>query len=166
MLGTSPARPFHLKAQGFPGPMQADGGIFRRNTRLLRQVTEGAVFQVDNPEGILVFRLERGEKAGHALADLLPQHLIGFLSLGELSAPFLQGARSGGPLTVMIDDGVAQDPIEPGHNLFILHTGPALQSAHKRRLQDFFGGGSGLDTPLEEGQKLAVSLHELRQRFG
>ena len=52
------------------------------------------------------------------------------------------------------------------HRLFILHTGPALQSARKRCLQDIFGDGSGFDTPFQEGQKPPVSSNQLRYRLG
>ena len=146
--------------------MYADGGILCCDARLPRQVAELAILQIHDPQRMSIFRLESREKAGNTLADLLSQHRIGLLDLRELSAPSLHGPCRGGPLTVMVDNGIAQDPIEPSHNLFILHAGPALQSARKRCLQDVFGGGSGLDAPLQEGQKLPVSANQLRYRLG
>ena len=112
--------------------MYTDSGIFRCDARLLRQVAELAILQIHDPQRMSIFRLERREKAGNTLADLLPQRRIGLLNLRELSAPSLHSPCRSGPVTVMIDHGVAQDTIEPGHHLFILHAGPSLQSAHKR----------------------------------
>jgi hypothetical protein len=45
-------------------------------------------------------------------------------------------------MTVVIDHGIAEDPIKPGNYLLILHLGPALQSARKRRLENILGGCS------------------------
>ena len=96
--------------------MYADGGILRCDARLLRQVAEFAILQIYDPQRLSIFRLESREKAGNALADLLPQHRVGLLNSGELSTPSLHSPCGAGAVTVMIDHGVAQDPIEPGHH--------------------------------------------------
>lgn len=70
-------------------------------------------------------------------------------------------------MTVMIDHGVAQDPVEPCHDtLFITHLAAPLQALHKRRLQDVFRGSPGFDPRLEEREELAVMVHEALDRLG
>ena len=146
--------------------MYADGGILCCDARLLRQVAELAILQIHDPQRMSIFRLESREKGGNAPADLLAQCRGWFLMFRELPAPSLHCPCRGGPVTVMIDHGVAQDPIEPGHHLFIVHAGASLQSACEGCLQNVFGDCSGLDTPFQEGQKLPVSFHQLRYGLG
>ena len=146
--------------------MYADGGILLCDARLLREVVELTVVQIDHLQRLSIFRLESREKRGNTLADFLPQHGIGLLNVRVFPAPCLHGPCSCGAVTVMIDHGIAQGAIEPGDNVLVLHPSPSLQSAHKRLLQDVFGYGSGLDAPFQEGQKFAVSFNELRYGFG
>jgi hypothetical protein len=120
MLGASAARLFDLTAQSFSRPMHADGGIFRGNSRLLRQVAELSVIEIDQAQRIAVFGFQIVEQAGNTVADLLPQCRIGFLALAELSAPGFQSPSRGGAMTVVIDQGVTEDSIKPGNYLFIL----------------------------------------------
>ena len=94
----------------------------------------GAILQVYDSQSLLVFLLQPREKPGNTLTYFLPEHRIGLRNLGELFTPSLHSPFGGGPVPVMIDHRVAQDSIEPGHHLFILHTSPSLQSAHKRCL--------------------------------
>ena len=65
----------------------------------------------------------------------------------------------------MIDHSVAEDPIEPRHNVFVLDTRPSLQSARKRRLENIFGGCSRFDASFEERQKLPVRVNQPGNRF-
>jgi transposase len=145
--------------------MHANRGILSRNSRLLRQVAELAILQIHNPQRIPIFRLESREKAGNTLADLLPQGCIWLLAFREFP-PGFHGPCRAGPVAVMIDDGVAEHPIEPGDHFLIRHTTSSFQSARKRCLQDIFGGGPGLDAPFQERQKLAVAGNQLRKGFG
>jgi hypothetical protein len=55
MLGTSTARLFDLTAQSFSRPVHADGGIFCANSRLLCQVAELSVIEIDHAQRIAVF---------------------------------------------------------------------------------------------------------------
>jgi hypothetical protein len=166
MLRTGPARPFHLMTQSLPGPVYANGGILRCDARLLREVAELALIQIHDLERLSVVRLESRQKAGNTPANLLPHRRSRFLMFRELSAPGLHCPFRGGPVTVMIDHGVTQDPIKPGHHPFIVHTSASLQSAGERCLQNVFSDCSGLDTTFQEGQKLPVSFHQLRYGLG
>jgi hypothetical protein len=157
VIGASAAGLFDLAAQGFPGPMHADGGIVGRDSRLAREVADVAIVEIDDLQRLAIFGLEGCEKAGNTLADLLTEEGIGLLNPGGLAAPGLQGALGSGAAAVMVDDGIAEDPIEPGDNLLILDAGTAFDSAHEGGLEDVFGGFAGLDAALEEGEKLAVA---------
>jgi hypothetical protein len=68
-------------------------------------------------------------------------------------------------VTVVIDDGVPEDTIEPRNNLFVLYVSATLQSPSKCRLQNVFGSCPGFDAPLQKGQELAVSCYKLRNRL-
>lgn len=68
-------------------------------------------------------------------------------------------------MTVVINYGVAQDPIEPRHDFFVLNCGPVLQSTSKGRLQNIFGGRPGLDAPFQKREKPAVSFYQPRNCF-
>jgi len=99
------------------------------------------------------------------VADLLPQGRIGLLAVGEVSAPTFQSPSRGGPVTVMIDHGVTENPIEPRNHLLVLHLCPALQSARKRRLENIFGGRSRFDASFQERQKFPMSVNQSGNGF-
>jgi hypothetical protein len=165
VLGAGATGLFDLTAQRLPGAMYPDGCVFGGNAGLLRELVQVALLQIHNPQRIAIFGLERIEQAGNALADFLVQLGLGLLAGGEIPFPGFCGSREGGALAVMIDDGVAQDAIEPSHNLFVLNAGAVFQSAGKGRLQNVFGGGPGFYALLEKTQELAMSGYELRNRF-
>ena len=141
--------------------MNADGGILGCDARLPRQFAELAIFKIDDLKRVSILGPQSREKAGNTTADLMPQHGLRLLTVGGLSAPGLHSACRGGPVTVIIGERVAEDPIEPGHHVLILHTRPSLESARERRLQNVFGVGSGSNPPFEECQKLAVCSDQL-----
>ena len=69
-------------------------------------------------------------------------------------------------MTVVIDHSVAEHSIKPGNCFFILDLCPPLQSAHKRGLEDIFGGSSRSDALFEKRQKLPVSCNQSGNRIG
>lgn len=68
-------------------------------------------------------------------------------------------------MTIVIDHGIAENPIEPGNHLLIRHLRSAFQSAHKCRLEDIFGGSSRFDASFEKRKKLPMSVNQQGNRF-
>jgi hypothetical protein len=134
VLGTSAAGLFHLTAKRLPGSMQADRGIICCDSRLLRQIAQFAFLQINEAQRIPISRFECTEKAGDTLADLLPHFRIGLLALRELPSPDFHGFSGDSAATVVIDDRIPQDSIEPRHDFFVRHTGPTFQATGKCRL--------------------------------
>lgn len=69
-------------------------------------------------------------------------------------------------MTVVVNNGVAENPIKPGNHLLLRHFGAVLQAARKRRLENIFRNGSGFDAPFEEAQKTAVCANQPVNRVG
>ena len=68
-------------------------------------------------------------------------------------------------MTVVIHNGIAENPVKPGDHLLLGHFGSVLQSARKRRLEDIFGGGPRFDAAFEEAQKTAMCADQPVNRF-
>ncbi len=159
MLGASAAGLFEPFAKGFAGPVDADCGILCRYPGLLRQIIEAAIIQIDDPQGVTILWLQSVEETGDTLADFVTQLWRRFVAVFEIPPPRFHGSRRCRAVSVMIDHGIAQDTIEPSHNLFVLDAGPMLQSACKSRLQDIFSCGPGLHTLFQKRQELAMPCH-------
>ena len=69
---------------------------------------------------------------------------VGFDFGGEIAGPLLEGTVFGGALAVVIDDGVAEDTVEPGDGGFVVAEGGGLlHGADVGGLDDVLGGGAG-----------------------
>jgi hypothetical protein len=69
--------------------------------------------------------------------------------------PALEGTIFGSAATVVVDDGVAQDAVEPGHSgLFAAEAGGLLNGADVGALDDVLGGIGGVDAPAHEVKEL------------
>ena len=64
-----------------------------------------------------------------------------------------------GFLAVVIDDGVAEDAIEPRDDVLLIGEFVAMfDGADEGRLEDVFGDSAGFDARFEEGQEAAVAV--------
>ena len=68
---------------------------------------EFSVFQIHDPERILIFRFQGRKQAGNALADLLPKLCLWYLTLCEVPSPNFHGVRRDRAVTIVINHGVA-----------------------------------------------------------
>jgi hypothetical protein len=139
--------------------MHPHRSILRGDSSLVSEVAECAFLQVHDPQSKPIFGLEGLKKRGHTPADLIGELQRGTLVFRKFPHPGVHRTRRGISPAIMIDQGVAENPIEPGHNLFALHAGATLQATYKCGLQDIFSDRSGLDAPFQERQKLAVRFH-------
>ncbi len=117
--------------------MFADGGIFGSDARVPRQ--EPASFRIHDPQRMSILGLRDAPTGSIAQAEVVT--------------------------AIVIHHGVGYDLIRLGHNLLILHTSPWLHPRANAACRRFVGG-SGLDRPFQEGQKLAVSSNRLRYLLG
>ena len=99
------------------------------------------------------------------MAEFLPQFRGGLKRFRELASPCFHCPRGTGAVTIMIDDCVAQYPIEPGDRFFAVNGRIAFQSTNEGSLKDIFRDGFGLDAPLQKFEELTVPFHQPRNRF-
>ncbi len=146
--------------------MHPHRGISRSNSRALRQIVQTPLIQIDGPQSLTVFGLERLEQT------LTHWQISSFSSASGVSmrtkfpAPaFLRPLRRCA-VAIVIDHGVAEHPVKPRHGAFFVpHFGATLEALHERRLQNIFRGGSGFDPGLEECQELPVMIHQALYRL-
>ena len=96
-----------------------------------------------------------------ALADDLLGGRVELVFGGEVFGPLLEGAIFGGAMTVVVDDGVAQDAVEPGDGgLVAAEGGGLLHGADVGGLDDVLGGGAGGYAAFDELEELLSLVDE------
>jgi hypothetical protein len=144
-----------LLFQGLPGAMDADCGVCGGDVGLDGECLEAAAFEIDIADNFAVSRLHRAEHIADALADDLVGLRIGLRFGGQFLRPALEGSVFGGAMAVVIDDGVAQDAVEPRDGrLFAAQGGGLFERAGVCALQDVLRGGEGFDAPVQKAEKL------------
>ena len=139
--------------------MGADGGVGGGDVVGVRVEGEGLLVEVDGAEELGVAGRDEVEDAGETGADLVVG-LGGWRGLEFVSKGF-EGLAFGGAAAVVVDDGVAQDTIEPGDDrLFQAGYGVALQGAHVGGLEDVFGEGGAGNATAHEAEELAAVVEE------
>jgi len=140
--------------------MEANGGIARGNSGLGCEGFETLACEIDAAENLAVGRLEGGKHLVDATADDLFGLRIARGFSCEISRPLLESAVFGGAVAVVVDDGVAQDAIEPGDGrLFTTQDGGVFDGADIGALDDVFRDGTGVDSALHEMEEV-ISLED------
>jgi hypothetical protein len=125
--------------------------------------------QVHAAERLRVLGLERVQQVVHAGADGVDHFLVRLARRGRrgILGERVERAPLDRVVAVVVDQGVAQKPVEPGHRrLLVAQAGPAGDAAHERLLQDLLGHIAAAHPPLEEGQEALVVLDQHAQHLG
>jgi hypothetical protein len=146
-------------AQRLAGAVEADGGVPRGDVGGFGKEIDGALGEVDGGENFAV----GGTKVLDRLAEAFADEALGVgVRPGggtgeELAGPGFEEAVVSGALAVMVDDGVAQDAVEPGGGrLVAANGGGLLEGAQVGGLQNVLRGGGVFYAVLQEAKKLAA----------
>jgi len=143
-----------LLAESPSSSMSAYRGVAGCDSRALGECVERGFVEVDLAQDFTIGGLNLIEGTRDAAAHLC-RCGIGCRCRGiDAGRPWLEGASFNGPVTVVVDDGVAKDAEEPGIGgvaglqIFDLRDCPDISS-----LKDVFGGLPVAHSPLDEGEK-------------
>jgi hypothetical protein len=144
-----------LLFEGLAGAMNTDGGVACGDSRFFCEGLEARFSQIDTAEDFAIGGLHGLDGFGDALADDIVGLRVWCRFGGEILAPTLKSAIFGGAVAIVVDDGVAEDAVEPGdHGLFAAECGGLLDGAGVSGLDDVLGGVGGVDAPLHEVKEL------------
>ena len=127
-----------LGAETLAGAMQPNVQIIYCQTERGRGLLGGRTVEVDSLQQVLILLRQAGQQPLHALAEESFGRGIGFF--GKLrSQPFERTVANNVP-TIDVDDGAAQNAIEPRHDIFVRsRLAIGAQSFQKALLHDVFG---------------------------
>ena len=114
MLRAEAANQDELFAEGLAGAVDADGGVADVDVLAPGEEFERGAGEVDFFEGLAVGGAKRRDDGGDAAAGDLLGLGVRFGRMEEFAGPLVEGAIFGGLAAVEVDDGVAEDAIEPG----------------------------------------------------
>ncbi len=118
-------------------------------------------FEVNFAQDGGVGGVKRFERTGDALAGSFFELGTG-KNLGlKLFRPAFEGRSFGGSAAIRIDDGVAQDTVEPGDGRLVVAQGITVaKSAHVGGLEDVFGERAVVDAALDEAEELGAEFEQ------
>jgi len=148
VFGAGATGPLHLAAQRFTGAVNPYRRILRADPRMPGQIVELTLVEIHDAEGVAVLGLKGRKQPGDALADLVPHLRIRHLSVGELLFPGIGRPLGTAAPPVVIDDGIAQDPVKPCHDFLVGHSCSLFDSPDKCGLQNIFRNGPRLYAAL------------------
>ena len=155
VFGTGTADERELLFQDLAGSMDADCCVRGGDVGLGGECLEAAAFEFDVADNFTIGRLHGAEHIADALAHDLLGLRIRLCFGGQFLRPSLEGSVFGGAMAVVIDDGIAQDAVEPGDGrLFAAQARSLFERAGVGALQNVLRGGEGFDAPLEKAEKL------------
>jgi len=151
MFGAGSARRLHCLSQSFSRAMHSDARIVLRDASSLRQLSQTPVFQINHLDGLSILGLQFDQHLPHASARNIANHGIGFRFCFEFANPALRGTLGSGFVSVMIDQGISQKPIEPGDCRFLVAQFPTLlDSSQEGSLEDVLRNFAALYSALQE----------------
>ena len=158
VLGAGSAGEEELLAEGGSGAVGANGGVRGGDVVGVGVLLQGLLVEVDGAEEVGVAGGEGVEDAGKAGADLV----VEFDGGGgfELVREGFEGFALGGAAAVVVDDGVAEDAVEPGDDGLFGWGGLGLEGADVGGLQDVLGEGGIFDAAPDEAEELAAVVEE------
>ena len=155
MVGAGAAAALELPAEGLAGPIHAHGRVVGGDPRLRGEVPHGHAIELHPAEDRGVFRLESVQERSHAGTHRAHQLLVGRrLHSLRLGGHALEGAPLGPAAPVVIGEGVAQQPVEPGDRGVLVAQRPGSGEApHEGLLQEVFRHLAGADPAREEAEE-------------
>ena len=162
MVEAGPAAPGDLATQGLAGPMEADPGISRGDPRLAGEGADAQTVEVDTAQRRPVLGLQGFYQGGNAGAGDRLELVVGLG--GSLFA--LRGEPREGPVprvlpAMVVDDGIPQDPVEPGRGRFgVSQRVGSAEAPDEGLLEDIFGLVAGPDPALKETQKADMIVQQ------
>ena len=155
VLGADTACGDELLPESLTRPMKTHSSVAGGDSLCLCKGVERLFGEVYIADDLAIGRLEVLDDLVDALADDLMGHDVGLGLDQELVRPSFQSAIFGCSMTIVVDDGVAQDAIEPGYSrLVAAKLGGLFDGAHVSDLNDVIGGGGSIDTTVQEVEKL------------
>jgi hypothetical protein len=165
-FGTDAADPNKLGFKGLAGSMETNGGVARGNSGPGREGFQALAREVDAAENLAVGGLDGGKDLVDATADDLLSLSVGCGFGCEVVCPLLESAVFGGTVAIVIDDGVAQDAIEPGDGrLFTAQDVGVFDGADIGALDDVFRDRGGVDSSLHKMEEVISLLNEAVNGF-
>jgi hypothetical protein len=157
-FGTDAADTDKLGFKGLARSMEANGGVAHSDSRFGCEGFEALACEVDAAEDLAIGGLDGGKYLVNAIANDLLGLRIGCSFGCEVLRPLLESAVFGGAVAIVVDDGVAQDAIEPGDGrLFTAQDGGVFDGANIGALDDVFRYGRRVNSALYEMEEM-ISL--------
>jgi len=167
VVGTGPARTDQLAAEGVPGPEYPYGGVARADPRLDGEVLDRHAVQLDPPKGLTVLRLECLRQNRDATAEGPIGVVVRFVGSLELSGERLQCPAGRAPPPIVVDNGVAEDPVKPWDQCLILALRRPTEAPDEGVLEQVLGGVAIPDPTFQVAQESLVVGHQaLDDRLG
>ena len=161
VLGARAAALLDAPPQRLTRAVESNGRVARRDAAGARERLQALALELDATDRLGVIGAQRVHEAPHAGADHLGELGVAHVAAARLTAQGGQPAALGVGVAMVVDDGIAQDSVEPGQRrLVVAQRAAARQAAHERLLQDLLGRVARAHAPLEEGQEAGVVLDE------
>jgi hypothetical protein len=114
--------------QGVAGAMDANGGVAGGDVGGLRKGLQSAAAKVDTTKDVVVLRLQSRQDLFNTATDDVVGFLVGSrlgkeIQIDEILCPAVESAVFGGAVTVVVDNGIAQDAVEPGYGGLVVMQG-------------------------------------------
>lgn len=167
MVGAGAAEALKILAQRPAGPVQSHHGVVWREVRLAGEVGWPSALEIDPAQDLRVLRAEGRKEGLEATAELGCNLGWRFGDIAQLTRERLEAACLLAPPTVLVDDGIPEQAIEPRHGaLFVANFTGLLESADESLLEDLLGDGAATDAPFEKGEETTVVLDPGRDDSG
>ena len=164
MGGAGSAAGKDLAFEGGASAVDADGSIGGSDAGAGGVRSKRGVVHLDAFEDGGVAGVKRVEGCGDAADRLLLRAGRRGRGVLEFAGQTLESGRLAGVAAVAVDDGVAEDAVEPGHGrLVVAQGGGGIEHAEVGALQDVFGEGTVVDAPLEEAEELRTEAQKRRE---
>jgi len=141
-----------------------DGGVCRGDVLGCGVSSEALFAKIQCAQKGRVRRSDGVQRSGNALTCGVFEERFGGRLAFKLPSPSVERRAFPGSAAVVVDDGVAQNAIEPGdRRLLIAQAAGVLEGAHVCRLQNVFGEGAVIDSTGEKSKEL---LPQIDKRIG
>jgi len=167
MLGAGSTGQGELLFKCLASAMDADGGVAGGDSGGSGEGVQCALAKINFADDLAVLRLDGGKDLLDAAADDILCRRVGGGLGGQVASPAFERAVFGGAVAVVVDNGVAQDAIEPGYGrLGLVERRGLFHGADVGVLQDVFGGGRRIDTTPDKLEEPASLKDEIVDGFG
>jgi hypothetical protein len=165
-FGADAADPNELGFESLSRSMEANGGIAGGDSGPGCEGFKALACEVDAAENLAVGGLDGGKDLLDTTADDLLGLSVRWDFCCEVLCPLLESAVFGGTVAIVIDNGVAQDAIEPGDGrFFTAQDRGVFDGADIGGLDDVFRDGRGVDSALYEMEEVISLLNQVSNGF-